>query len=114
MASFKVHSRHLSASGHSRNDRPHVALLAACRLRVYKSVPPVRIQFAPPASLGFDAISEEVRKLRVWRGDARGPAAPEKAQMVDRAASFRFRLYMQLIRCRWRWFAHECPGISRR
>jgi hypothetical protein len=26
---------------------------AACRLLVYKSVPPVRIRFAPPASQGF-------------------------------------------------------------
>jgi hypothetical protein len=46
-----------------------------------------------------------VRKLRAFRGDARGPSAPENAQMVSRCASLRFSLCGRVIRCR-------CPLLA--
>ena len=73
---------------------------------VLLSVPRVRILFAPPRSLKFEAFSGEVRKPRACSDDAHGPSAPEKTQMVSRCASLRFSLCGRVIRCRCRLLAN--------
>ncbi len=70
----------------------------------------VRIHFAPPTSLRFEAFSGEVHKLRACSGDAHAPSAPESAHMASRAASLRFSLCGRVIRCRCLLLANATSG----